>query len=95
MVETDDAYVQADFAVVAPKITGYVAAVPAVENRPVKAGDPLVVLEDGDYRDALALAEAQLAAQQAAVARIDAPGGGGGRQRRAGARRGSRRPRRR
>ena len=53
MVDTDDAYVQADFAMLAPKITGYVAAVPAVENEAVKAGDPLVVLEDGDYRDAL------------------------------------------
>ena len=71
MVETDDAYVQADFAVIAPKITGYVAAVPAVENKAVKAGDPLVVLDDGDYRDALALAQSQLAAQEAAIARID------------------------
>ena len=70
MVDTDDAYVQADFAVLAPKITGYVAAVPAAENEAVKAGDPLVVLEDGDYRDALRLAEAQLAAQKAAVERI-------------------------
>jgi membrane fusion protein (multidrug efflux system) len=72
MVETEDAYVQADFAVIAPKVSGYVAEVPAVENRAVAAGDPLVVLEDGDYRDALALAEAQLAAQRAAVARIEA-----------------------
>ena len=72
MVGTDDAYVQADFAVVAPKISGYVARVAAADNQAVRAGDPLVVLEDGDYRDALALAEAQLAAQQAAVARIDA-----------------------
>jgi membrane fusion protein, multidrug efflux system len=70
MVRTDDAYVQADFAVLAPKITGYVAQVPAVENAAVKAGDPLVVLEDGDYRDALALAEAQLTSQAAAVDRI-------------------------
>ena len=37
----------------------------------VKAGDPLVMLEDGDYRDALALAAAQLEAQNAAVDRID------------------------
>ncbi len=71
-VSTDDAYVQADFTVIAPKLSGYVATVPAVENHPVKAGDALVTLEDGDYRDALALAEAQLAGQQAAVARIDA-----------------------
>jgi membrane fusion protein (multidrug efflux system) len=48
-----------------------VASVPAVESRPVKAGEPLVVLEDGDYRDALALATAQLDAQQAAVVRIE------------------------
>ena len=32
MVNTDDAYVQADFAIIAPKISGYVASVPAVEN---------------------------------------------------------------
>ena len=74
MVDTDDAYVQADFAVLAPKISGYVASVPAVDNAAVKAGDPLVVLEDGDYRDALRLAEAQLAAQRAAVARIASQG---------------------
>lgn len=71
LVETDDAYVDADFAVLAPKLTGYVAAVPARANAPVKAGDPLVALEDGDYRSALAVAEAQLAAQQAMVARIE------------------------
>ena len=70
LVDTDDAYVQADFAVIAPKITGYVAAVPASDNAAVKTGDPLVVLEDGDYRDALRLAEAQLAAQEATVERI-------------------------
>ncbi|MFT3691152.1 HlyD family secretion protein [Paenirhodobacter sp.] len=72
MVETDDAYVQADFAVLAPRVSGYVAAVPAVENRAVKAGDPLVMIRDADYRDALAQAEAQLAAQTAALARIAA-----------------------
>ena len=71
MVSTDDAYVHADFSILAPKITGYVAAVPVRENQPVRAGDPLVRLEDGDYRDALALAEAQLAAHRASIARID------------------------
>lgn len=71
LIETDDAYVQADFAVLAPRITGYVASVPAIDNSAVKAGDPLVVMQDGDYRDALNLAEAQLAAQSAAVDRID------------------------
>ncbi|MFO1105464.1 MAG: HlyD family secretion protein [Amaricoccus sp.] len=77
LVSTDDAYIEADFAVLAPKITGYVASVPAVANSTVKAGDPLVVLQDGDYRNALDLAQAQLTAQQATVARI-------GRQQQAG-----------
>ena len=70
LVSTDDAYVQADFAILAPKVTGYVASVPAVANARVKAGDPLVVLRDGDYRDALTLAQAQLDAGQAAIDRI-------------------------
>jgi membrane fusion protein (multidrug efflux system) len=72
LVETDDAYVQADFAVLAPKVSGYVAAVPVRDNAAVRTGDPLVVLEDGDYRDALTLAQAQFEAQRAALARIDA-----------------------
>lgn len=71
LVSTDDAYVSVDFAILSPKTSGYVAAVPAVENVAVKAGDPLVILEDGDARDALAQVEAQLATQRAAVARIE------------------------
>jgi membrane fusion protein (multidrug efflux system) len=77
MVETDDAYVQADFTVLAPKVGGYVAAVPVQDNAAVRAGEPLVVLEDGDYRDALRLAQAQLDAQQAALARIDSQAAAG------------------
>lgn len=72
LVETDDAYVQVDFAVLAPRVSGYVAAVPAVENARVRAGDPLVMIDDGDYRAQLAQAEAQLAGQSAAIRRIDA-----------------------
>ncbi|TPE53551.1 HlyD family secretion protein [Amaricoccus solimangrovi] len=71
LVSTDDAYVQADFAILAPKVTGYVASVPARENEHVKAGDPLVILRDGDYRDALNLAQSQLDAQLASVDRIN------------------------
>ena len=41
MISTDDAYVQADMAFMSPKISGYVATVPVVENQHVKAGDPL------------------------------------------------------
>ncbi|QDL93417.1 HlyD family secretion protein [Paroceanicella profunda] len=68
--ETDDAYVQADYSILSPRITGYVARVPVVDNQAVKAGDPLVEMDDGDYRIALRQAEAQIAAQRASVDRI-------------------------
>jgi membrane fusion protein (multidrug efflux system) len=71
LVTTDDAYVGADMAVMAPKVSGYVSAVPAAQNARVKAGDPLVVLDDGDYRLALEAADGKIATQQAAVARFD------------------------
>ncbi len=71
MVETDDAYVGADMATMAPKVSGYVASVPAQQNMRVKAGDPLVTLDDGDYRLALAAADGKIATQQASIARFD------------------------
>jgi membrane fusion protein (multidrug efflux system) len=72
MVGTDDAYVEADISYVAPKLAGYVAAVPVKENQHVKAGDVLLRLDDGDYRIALAQAEAQIATQHKTVERIAA-----------------------
>jgi membrane fusion protein (multidrug efflux system) len=72
LISTDDAYVQADMASVAPKISGYVATVPIVENQFVKAGEPLVLMDDGDYRIALDQAEAQIATQHKTLARISA-----------------------
>ncbi|WP_111429659.1 HlyD family secretion protein [Rhodobacteraceae bacterium DSL-40] len=69
-VSTDDAYVEADFAILSPKVTAYVASVPAKANSAVKAGDPLVVLDDGDYRNALESAQADLASQKASIDRI-------------------------
>jgi membrane fusion protein, multidrug efflux system len=71
MVSTDDAYVDADFAILSPTITAYVSQVPARANLPVKAGEPLVVLENGDYRNALERAEAKLAAQRASINSIE------------------------
>ncbi len=70
MVSTDDAYVGADTAVIAPKIAGYVKSVPVDNNSRVTAGTPLVLLDDSDYRIALQQAQAQAAVQDAAIARI-------------------------
>ncbi len=72
LVSTDDAYVQADMAFVSPKISGYVSAVKVTENQHVKAGDPLVVVDDGDYRIAVDQTEAQIATQGKTLERIDA-----------------------
>jgi membrane fusion protein (multidrug efflux system) len=71
MVSTDDAYVGADTATVAPRLAGYVTKVAVANNTAVKTGDPLVYLDDSDQKLDVAAAENQIAAQQAAIARID------------------------
>ncbi|MCD2183000.1 HlyD family secretion protein [Rhizobium sp. GN54] len=72
MVSTDDAYVEGDIATISPKVTGYVAKVDVVANQQVKAGDVLVTLDDGDYRNALDQANAQIETARLSLHRIDA-----------------------
>ncbi|TPM14916.1 HlyD family secretion protein [Mesorhizobium sp. B2-3-6] len=72
MISTDDAYVQADTAFISPKISGYVDQVKVSENQQVKAGDPLLTVDDGDYKIAVAQAEAQIATLARMLDRIDA-----------------------
>ncbi len=71
LVETDDAYVGADMAVIAPKISGYVAAVAVGDNASVKLGAPLVTIDQADFRLALQAAEGKIATQQASIDRFD------------------------
>ncbi|MYM63500.1 HlyD family secretion protein [Pseudomaricurvus sp. HS19] len=68
---TDNAYVEADMAVLAPKITGYVVEVLVQDNEPVVAGQPLLKIEDSDYRARVAYAEAALGAQVAALQTLE------------------------
>lgn len=77
LVSTDDAYVEGDIAVIAPKVSGYVQKVNVIENQTVKAGDPLVTLDQGDYQLALEKAQSNVQSAKLAVARIDAQIGGG------------------
>ncbi len=70
VVSTDDAYVKADQSIVAAKVSGLVAAVEVADNTPVKAGDVLVRLDDGDYALAVAGARDRIATQDATLARI-------------------------
>ena len=62
---TDDAFVGGDITVLAPKVSGFIAAVAIADNQVVRAGDLLLRLDDRDYRAALAKADAGVAAQQA------------------------------
>jgi membrane fusion protein (multidrug efflux system) len=72
LVSTDDAYVEGDIAVISPKVSGYVEKVNVVENQSVKAGDPLVTLDDEDYQLALRKALTAIESAKLAVSRIDA-----------------------
>src|SRR5439155_468735 len=82
---TDNAYVQADLTVVAPKVRGLVAQVLVRDNQAVKPGDPLVRLDPEEY-DAKAAAAPDLARQDQANSVIRAPIAGvvGARQAQAG-----------
>ncbi|ORM74337.1 efflux transporter periplasmic adaptor subunit [Pantoea wallisii] len=62
---TDDAYVNADYTLVAPKVSGYIASVNVQDNQYVKAGDVLATLDDRDYRVALETAQATLQVSEA------------------------------
>jgi membrane fusion protein (multidrug efflux system) len=69
---TDDAYVKADYTTIAPKISGYVAEVLVKDNDRVKAGQVLARVDDRDYRAALTQARADVKANEAAIANLEA-----------------------
>ncbi|BAO90133.1 HlyD family secretion protein [Caballeronia cordobensis] len=69
---TNDAYVQADFTLVAPRIAGQISDVMVNDNQIVKAGQLLVRIDDRDFRAALMSAEADVRAARASVANFDA-----------------------
>ncbi len=69
---TDDAYVGADTAAIAPKISGLIARVAVTDNQIVHAGDLLVTIDDRDFIAAVQKAEADVAGAQAALANLAA-----------------------
>jgi membrane fusion protein, multidrug efflux system len=69
---TDDAYVKADSTIISPKVSGYIARVAVGDNQPVKSGQLLAEIDDRDFRAALAQADADVAASEAAVRNLDA-----------------------
>jgi membrane fusion protein (multidrug efflux system) len=69
---TDDAFIAARQSELAPKVSGYITAVPVTDNQHVAAGDVIARIDDRDYRIALDQAEAQVAAAQASIENSDA-----------------------
>jgi membrane fusion protein, multidrug efflux system len=69
---TDDAFIAARQFALAPKVSGYLTAVPVTDNEHVAAGEVIARIDDRDYRLALEQAEAQVAAARASIENIDA-----------------------
>jgi len=69
---TDDAYVQADSTIIAPKVSGYLSAVLVEDNQPVKAAQPLAKIDDRDYVAALDQAKADVATARADIENVTA-----------------------
>lgn len=69
---TDDAFIAARQTALAPKVTGFVKAVPVTDNEHVNGGDIIAILDDRDYKVAFDQANAQVAQAQAGVANAQA-----------------------
>jgi multidrug resistance efflux pump len=67
---TENAYVRGSVTVIAPKVDGYVAEVLVQDFAAIDAGQVLVRLDDRNYRQRLAQAQAALAVQQANMANL-------------------------
>src|SRR5471030_2927438 len=72
LVSTDNAYVQADYTTVSPKISGYVTDVQVGDNEAVTAGQILARIDDRDFRVALDQARADVEAARVSVRNFDA-----------------------
>jgi len=64
---TDDSFIAARQFAVAPKVSGYITAVPVTDNQHVASSDVIARIDERDYRVALDQANAQLAHDQAVL----------------------------
>ncbi len=70
IVSTDDAYVSAKTATLAAKVPGYIATLTVEDNAPVKAGDVIATIDDGDYKLGVDEARDKVATEQATIDRL-------------------------
>jgi membrane fusion protein, multidrug efflux system len=64
--------VQADYTIIAPKVSGYISEVMVNDNQPVKTGQVLARIDDRDFRTALDQAKADVDSAGAAIHNLDA-----------------------
>jgi membrane fusion protein, multidrug efflux system len=69
-VSTDDAYVRANNTMLGARVSGHIAAILPGDNTPVRTGDVIFRIDDGDYRIAADAARSKIATQQATIDRI-------------------------
>ena len=69
---TDDAYVGGDITPISPHVAGFVAEIVVKDNEYVRAGQPLIRLDDRDFRAALDHANAIIGQRQATLASLEA-----------------------
>lgn len=69
-VSSNDAYVHADYVVVAPEVPGYLVAVHVQDNQTLKAGDLLAAIDPVPYQAAVREAEAAIRRDEALVAQV-------------------------
>lgn len=68
---TNDAYLQSDITPLSAQVAGVIRDMPVGDFQRVRAGDPVAVIVDDDYRAHAAQAEAALGAAEAAIAQLD------------------------
>jgi membrane fusion protein (multidrug efflux system) len=69
---TNDAFVSADFTVVAPRVAGQVSGLAVEDNQIVHKGQLLAQIDDRDYATAVASAEANVSMARAAIDNVSA-----------------------
>ena len=69
-VSTDDAYVRANNTTLGARVSGHLASILVGDNAPVRAGEIVFKIDDGDYRLAVDAATTKIATQQATIDRI-------------------------
>jgi len=67
---TDDAYVGGDVTVISPHVSGYIAKILVNDNELVRAGQPLLMLENRDFTAVLDASSALIAERKASLDRL-------------------------